>query len=236
MQINPSVLTLDIKVQDKFRSMLANIANGSMTLSGVILGDSDIDYENSININDSRILNTPFNVDAIKYPLIYNGSGRGLYGYISCFARQVNSDGSISSLYQYPTNSTFTAGTTIPTLGDGYNFNSLTFSAAKLGYILFFQTILSNYEDSGTGLQERLNEQIDITVKFNGSTIVPLPWQVTIDGGTTQINIDGLPYTVYNNSMLIGKDLTDSVSANSNGQIIVSGELSNIKKTINFNI
>ena len=41
MQISPNILTLDIKVQDKFREMLSKRDGNFPKLTGVILGDSD---------------------------------------------------------------------------------------------------------------------------------------------------------------------------------------------------
>lgn len=240
MKINNSILQLDIKMQDKLRELLAHGEDGLLKITGVQLGDSDVDY-NQLNINENRVLNAPFNVNKVKYPLIFSGTGRGLEGNITCFARKVVEEAGVTkiySLYDWPNNSNFTYGNTAPILNNGYDWNNLDFDETKMGYVIFFQTLLLNYFDATLNLQSRFNEPLDIEVSFNGSTTLPPGWEITIDSGTRQITEAGVTMTVYHNSMLICKDATGISTAglNTDGQISVTGNLSNINKKITFNI
>ena len=238
MQISPNILTLDIKVQDKFREMLSKRDGNFPKLTGVILGDSDIDY-NTLDQTQSRILNSPFNVNKIKYPLVYSGSENGLEGNITCFARHiVDGDTNVSSLYSYPPTISYSEGTVPPVLNNGFDWNTLPFNENKQGYILFYQTLLLNYYDPNTNEQMRLNEPMSINVTFNGSMNVPTGWEVIIDNNTTPIVIGSNTINCHNNSMMISRDISgvSTVGVNSNGLITVKGLLSNITKVISFNI
>lgn len=236
MQIKNNILQLDIKIQDKFRQTLADVAAGNLKLKCVQLGDSDVDYQNSLNVDNFKILNSPFNSESIRYPLIYDGSGRGLEGYITCFARQIDSDGNVLSLYNYPGDFTFLDGRVPPDLNNGYSFFDLTFDGSKMGYILFFQTILLNYVDENTGFNKALNEKINMKVTFFDSETVPPGWEVVKDESTHVITIDDVNYVVNNNSMMIAKSDSNILGNNADGKIYLTGALSNISKTINFNI
>lgn len=218
MNLDTTQLQIQIKAQDRFRQMIANISNPQV-LTCVMLGDSDIDYEMSNNINGIRVMDAPYDCEAIKYPLIYNGNGKGLNGEINCFARQIDANGNILSLYNYPTSSTLSYGKTIPTLSNGFDWSQLSFSSVKMGYILFFETVLDNYLDQNN-ISERMQEQYKFTVTFNGSQIVPSSWDVIYD------------YT--NGSMLIGKNVVNVGSVN-NGTITIVGLTSRFQKTVLFN-
>lgn len=238
MQIDNNKLTLDIKVQDKFRELLANRDQDLPKLTGVMLGDSDIDY-NLLDQSQAHILNAPFNVNKIKYPLIYSGSEKGLEGNITCYARKIVAGSpTVTSLYTFPPAITYTPGTTPPTLNNGFDWNILPFDTAKQGYILFFQTLLLNYFDPTTNLQKRLNEPMKFKITFSGSIIPPTGWEVVIDDGTSPV-IHGVDtINVHHNSLMISRDVvgTSTVGLNTNGLITVTGMLSNITKTIAFNI
>lgn len=236
MKINPNILQLDIKVQDKFRENLAQLANGNLKLSCVMLGDSDIDYEISQDMSNARILNAPFNVEGIRYPLVYDGPGKGLDGYITCFARKVDSTGAVLGLYNYPTNDTFTNGQLPPKLENGKDFSKLEFDGTKMGYILYFQSLLYNFVDDSTQQLMRLNEKINIKVTFDGSETIPAEWDVVKDNGTRTVTLNNKSYSLYNNSMLIAKNIGGSATNNIKGIIKVTGEFSNITKNITFNL
>ena len=239
MEINPSILTLDIKVQDKFRELLAKMGEGLNPLTGVVLGDSDIDY-NLLDMQNARILNAPFNVNKIKYPLIYSGSEQGgLEGNITCFVRRIyDGDTQVSSLYNYPPTMTFTPGNTPPVLNNGYDWNVLAFDTHKQAQILFFQTLLMNYYDPTTNLMYRFNEPMDIKVTFSLSSTVPTGWELTIDEGTSPITVGTETVNVFHNSLCLSRVATGSstVGLNTNGLITVTGKLSNIVKKVAFNI
>lgn len=228
---NNSQLLLDIKIQDKFREMLAS---GNLPqLTGVVLGDSDIDYTIP-NMANARISNSPFSVNKIKYPLIYSGSESGLDGYITCFARQVVSATEVDSLYGYPPDSVdYTAGTTPPNVNNGLNLSSINFplvTPTPFGYVLFFQSLLLNYFDPTTNLLQRLNEQMT----FSFYPTLPSGWQVTIDDSVTPVTIGTETFNVYHNSMLISRPGGVVYSPGLASTLTVTGQLSNIVKTVSI--
>ncbi len=144
----------------------------------------------------------------------------------------------MTSMYGYPVTTAFTPGTVPPSLNNGFDWNLLPFDTEKQGYVLFFQTLLLNYYDATTNLQKRLNEPMSMKVTFNGSNTVPSGWEVTFDHSTTPILVGEEVINMHHNSMLISKQATgvSTVGANVNGQITVTGLLSNITKNIAFNI
>lgn len=218
MNLDNTQLQIQIKAQDRFRQMIANISNPNV-LTCVMLGDSDINYEMSNNIDNVRIMDAPYDCEAIKYPLIYNGEGKGLSGEINCFARQIDANGNIMSLYNYPTSNTLTYGKTIPSLANAFDWSQLIFGANKMGYILFFETLLDNYLDINN-IPQRMQEQYKFTVTFNGSQVVPNNWDIIYDNN--------------NGSLLIGKNIVNVGNAN-NGMITIFGLVSRFQKTILFN-
>lgn len=218
MNLDNTQLQIQIKAQDRFRQMIANISNPNV-LTCVMLGDSDINYEMSNNIDNVRIMDAPYDCEAIKYPLIYNGEGKGLSGEINCFARQIDANGNIMSLYNYPTSNILTYGKTIPSLANAFDWSQLTFDANKMGYILFFETLLDNYLDVNN-IPQRMQEQYKFTVTFNGSQVVPNNWDIIYDNN--------------NGSLLIGKNIVNVGNAN-NGMITIFGLVSRFQKTILFN-
>lgn len=224
MILDNANINVDIKVQDRYRKWLSNLmSTGTMELKCVMLGDSDIDYELSPNMINARILNSPYNIESIKYPLIYNGIGNGISGAITSFVRYVDENGNVLSYYNYPLTNDLTIGRVPPTLKNGLDTDVINFTSNKMGIIIFLQTLLDYYRDEN-GVQERLNEQFDITVLFNGSQNIPTGWQIIND--------------FENGSFLISKNavaLTDPTTT-FNGVINVKGRISNIQKTISFNL
>jgi len=223
MILNPNTLVLDIKLTDEMREWLSTLGNEDLlSATCVILGDSDIDYNLAPKINTTRILEGPYNPPAVKYKLIYNGVGQDLSGTIKTFARYVNTDGTISSLYDYPTTSNFTSGTTPPSLENGKDFDQITFQDVQMGYILYFETVLDFYLDDD-GTKERLNEDYTFTILWDGSATIPAGWDYVID--------------TVNGSMLLAKtDTTTSpIGTNYRGKITVFGNTSNKTKVVTFN-
>lgn len=222
MKLSPNTLKLEIKVQDKYREWFSGLGQETaLKASCVILGDSDVDYSIAPNISKTRILSAPFNVEGVKHKLIYNGVGKNLSGLIKCFVRRVNSTGDIESLYDYPLTNTFTAGTTAPTLENGNNFEFVTFTNSKMGYILFFSTVLDYYL-TDTGIKKRLGEEYTFDIDWNG---LPMPtnWDFVVD------NVNG--------SMFISKnELANSVGSIYNCTITAKGKNSNKIKKIKFNL
>lgn len=236
---NKNYIFIDTKIQDKFRERLSKVDLSELKLKCIVLGDSDFDYSNSTNHLDSRILNAPYNVENVKYPLFYEGANQGLNGFISCFARKVieGTDGvKIQSYYNFPTDSDYLIGREVPTLANGKHIDSLEFNNSKMGYILYLQTLLYNYIDEESGLIQRMNEKILVKVLFNDVEYLPSGWDIIIDDNTREIEKDGEVYTINNNSIFISKNNSEDLTHNANGRIELIGELSNIKKTIYFNI
>lgn len=224
MKLSPNVLTLDLKIQDKYRKWFAALGTDPNFLAStcVIIGDSDIDYSLAPNIDTTRILSAPFNVPAIKHKLIYNGVGKNLSGIIKCFARKVNSDGTINSLYNYPVTQVFTSGNTPPSLENGKNWEVINFIDNKMGYVFFFSTVLDFYLDDN-GKKKRLVEKYDFTFDWGGSITTPVKWKYIID--------------IDNGSLFLLKEDTTSSPVGSvlNGKISIVGKTTQKTKEINFN-
>ena len=220
---NPNTLVVDVKLQDQYRSYIAKmIADPTQIPSTVILGDSDIDYELSPNVGNSAILNTPYGQCGIKHPLIYNGVGANLSGLINCFARQVQANGTVDSLYNYNTNLNWSAGVIPPVLANGYDWDQITFTDSQMGYVLFFESVLDYYLTS-TGVQEQLQETYTFTFSWNGSVITPSNWNYVID------NTHG--------SLLLAKlDTTSTpIGLNYRGSITIEGQFTGFIKVVTFN-
>lgn len=228
MILQNNTLQLDIKLTDAYRKYLSSLGSLEALKAGcVILGDSDIDYTLSPNISESAILNAPYAPSGIKHKLLWNGVGKDLSGTIRCFARQVQANGSINSLYNYPTDEIFSLGDTPPELINGKDWNQITFNDSKMGYILFFETVLDYYL-TDDGINERLIELYDVSIDWNsennnGDNSIPLDWDVVTD------NLNG--------SMLISKNDTtlNPIGLNYRGQIIISAQFTKKKKIITFN-
>jgi hypothetical protein len=223
MILDPNTLILDIKATDALRQWFSTVGNEDFKQAAcVILGDSDIDYSLAPNINASRILDAPYAPPGVKFRLIYNGVGQDLSGLIKCFIRQVATDGTVTSLYNYPANNTFTAGATPPSLANGLDWEQITFDDTQMGFILFFETVLNFYLDS-TGTKERMAELYTISVSWDGSPTIPPNWDFVLD------NVNG--------SMLLSKsDTTGSpIGTNYRGSITIVGLLSQKTKIVTFN-
>lgn len=223
MILNPNILQIDVKLQDSYRNFLSSfMSDPTVVPSCVILGDSDVDYSLAPNINNSRVLNTPYTTSGIKWKLIFNGVGKNLSGIIKGFARKVLTDGSIESLYDYNTDLNFIPGITVPTRANGYDWPQLTFDDTQMGYILFFETVLDYYLDS-TNAKERLKENYTITFSWNGSPTKPNNWDYVIDN--------------TNGSLLLAKqDTTPTpIGLNYRGSITIVGQFSQKEKIITFN-
>lgn len=224
MILDSSQIQVDIKVQDRMRKWLSRLmTSGTLEFECIMLGDSDIDYELSVDMSKARILNAPYNIEAIKYPLIYNGLGKGIKGVITCFARYVDANGDISSYYDYPVSTALTIGKIPPTLQNGYDIDSAAFTNNRMGVIFFIQTLLDYYRDENN-LQQRLKEVYEFKVLFNGSETIPSGWQVIKD--------------INNSSLFISKDTVTLVdpSTTLNGELQIVGNISKIQRSIKFNI
>lgn len=239
MKINDkNYIYIDTKIEDEFRKRIAKL-DGGLNISCVKLGDSDFDYKFSTNPTNIRTLNAPFRVNNIKYPLIYTGANSGLNGYITVFARKVvldNEDVVAQSLYNFPQLENWQNGLDSPRLENGKKFDSLLFNESQMGYILYFQTILYNYIEPSSELLYRFNEKIQTKITFDGVEYIPNEWDIVLDENERVLVIDDKEYRLFNNSMFISKDFTGPLTSNIKGKIELLGELTRIKKTINFNI
>lgn len=223
MRLKTNILEIDVKCQDRYRKWFSSLGTEALLENQcVILGDSDIDYELAPNIDSTRILSAPFNVEAVKHKLIYNGVGKNLAGSIKVFARKVLDTGVVQSLYNYPLDEIWSTEVTPPILTTGKSWEKFTFDDSKMGYILFFSTVLDFYLDAND-VKKRLKETYTVTFDWNGGAI-PLNWEFTID------NING--------SLLLAKDDTTStpIGVNYNATITIVGDFSQKTKKIFFNI
>jgi hypothetical protein len=225
MRLDNSRLSLDIKVQDRYRKWFASLGTAAeLEGSCVILGDSDVDYELAPNLNNTRILNSQYNAEGVKYKLLYNGVGKNLAGSIKCFVRRVNADGSMQSLYNYPVTEVFTSGQNPPILANGKNWDRVTFEDAKMGFIFFFQTVLDYYL-TDDNIKQRLIEKYTIEIDWDGvEDVAPSEdWDFVKDND--------------NGSLLIAKkDTTPSpIGLNYRGVITITGQTSKKTKKVEFN-
>jgi hypothetical protein len=223
MRLNPATLQVDIRVQDRYRKWFSQLGlQGQIVAGSVILGDSDVDYELAPNIGTTRVLGAPYNVEGIKSPLIYNGVGKNLAGVVKCFVRKITTTGDVQSLYDYPNNENWSTGILPPTLVNGKNWEKITFDDTKMGYILYFSTVLDYYFDD-QGNKKRLSEIYDFTMSFDGASAAPTNWEYIIDN--------------ENGSILISKGDTSltPVSASYLGKITVTGQFSKKIKEVKFN-
>ena len=217
---NPNRLTLDLKCQDRLREWFSKRStNELIQLSCVELGDSDINYELSQQVSDIRILNAPYQVEGVKHKLIFIGSAENLTGKLTNFIRYVDSNGIVNSYYNYPTNTSLSAGVAPPTLANGIDTNNVTFNTGsffKEGFIMFFQTLPDGYVDPSDGITPlRLIETYNFTL-----TNLPNSWEVIIDEA--------------NGSLFIARP-DNYVFLGGVGLILAKGTLSSITKTVTFN-
>lgn len=223
MRIRENILQLDVRVEDRYRKWFSTLGqDGCLAATCVVLGDSDIDYELAPNIDQTRVVSTPYHVEGIKHKLIYNGVGKNLAGQIVCFARKVDDLGNVYSIYDYPTNEVFAAGVIPPTLANGKNWERVTFTDAKMGFILYFSTVLDYYLDDD-GVKKRLVETYDFSFDWDGGA-KPAGWDYVIDND--------------NGSILIAKEETSGspVGTAFNAVVTVVGQDSQKIKKLRFNI
>ncbi len=222
---NPTLnlnLFIDLKTQDKLRKWFSerNSLNG-LVLTGLSLGDSDVDYKLSQQFYNIKTLAAPYEVSEIKHKLVYDGQINNLIGILTTYLRRVNPDGTVDSLYYYingnSSNISFNPGTAPPVLANGYDWPTIPFTITendREGFILFPQTLPDGYYDTN-GNKLRLKETYDFDI-----SVIPAGWEIIIDD--------------VNGSLLIAKP-TGYTFLTLFGQIKISGRDSGITKTINFN-
>jgi len=215
-------LFIDLKTQDRLRKWFSERGSlTGLTLTGLSLGDSDVDYKMSQQFYNIKTLSAPYEVGQIKHKLVYDGQINNLIGVLNTFLRKVNPDGTVSSLYNYiqgnSSNINFTAGTAPPVLANGYNWSNIPFTVTeplRQGFILFTQTLPDGYYDSNNN-KLRLQETYDFDI-----SVIPTGWEVIKD------DLNGSLFMTKPNAYTF---LTQF------GQIKITGRISGITKTITFN-
>ena len=223
MRLNPNTLVIDVKVQDRWRKWLSTLSTENRTeVTSVIFGDSDIDYELAPNVTNSRILSAPYEVGGIKNKLVVNGVGKNLSGSIKSFVRKIDEAGNVLGIYNYPLDEVFSVSSFPPSLENGKDWEELTFTDDKMGYIIFFSTVLDFYFDEN-GVNQRLVENYSLSIDWDGSPNTNSSYDVVFDE--------------ENGSLLISKRDTKSnpISTIKSGTITVTGLRTNKTKKIKFN-
>ena len=166
---------LSLKAQDRLREWFSKRGEiSNVVITNVSLGDSDIDYEKALDVNNIHTLPAPYNVTGIKSHLIYSGSLAGITGKVQTFARKLivdptSGDEEIISLYNHPADDSWSSAPAgllnqnPPSLSNGLDFTNLVFTEDREGYILFPLTLPDNYvDDSGNPL--RLKEKYSFKI------------------------------------------------------------------------
>ena len=167
-----SNITLDIKIQDELRKWFSQRGSqNNLQITGISLGDSDIDYELSQNKEIIKSFPAPYRSYGIKHKLIYDGNINNLSGTIVTNIVKINSEGYLQSIYNYPQDSVFLSGTTKPGASTGLNFEKIPFDSASTvleGYVVFISTLIDQYLDVN-GNRERYLESYKITFSSNNN-------------------------------------------------------------------
>jgi hypothetical protein len=224
MVFNNVQLSVDIKAQDRLREWFAQRQNGgTVDLTHVALGDSDINYQMSQQYGAIKILSTPFNIPDIKHKLLHTGGVAGVTGVIESYLRKINDQGQVLSLYNYPPSTNWVLGTLPPTKANQYNFSQIPFDTTNTqreGFICFNQTLPDNYFDNANN-PLRLKESYDLTITSTtlAPGVLPTGWELIQD--------------VENGSFLLAKPAS-YVFTNNIATIKLRGILSSITKTLTF--
>lgn len=220
-------LFIDLKTQDRLRKWfsLRDTTNGpgQIDIKNLALGDSDVDYKLSLQVNKIRPLPAPYEVPRIKHNLLYEGNVGNITGVISAYLRRVNNTAQVESLYNHISGMAgglaFSSGNLPPTISNEYNWSTIPWTQTpgeREGFIVFLQTIPDNYFDTDGITPMRLVETYDI--EFD-TTNFPATWEVIID------NING--------SFLIAVPTTYTFGTLTQ-QIKIKGRLSGIIKYLTF--
>lgn len=216
---NPARLTLDAKVQDRLREWFSKRGlPDAVQLKSVQLGDSDINYEMSQQVNTIRVLNAPYQVQGIKHKLTYTGATSNVSGRIETYYRHVNDLGQVESFYSYHANLNLTLGVYPPSRGNQVNQSTISFntlSNTKEGFIIFNQTLPDGYTTTPGNIPMRLKEEYDFTV-----SVYPTDWEFIIDQA--------------NGSIFIAKP-DNYIFQGLIGTVQMKGHLSSLTRTIEFN-
>jgi len=184
-------LILDVKAQDRLREWFSQRGStANVLIKCVGLGDSDVDYELSDQVDKIQVLSAPYNIPQIKHKLIYDGQASNLTGIITAYLRRVDETNQINSLYGYPPTQTYSSGIFPPLVTNGFDWSAITFSGTtREGFIVFFQTLPDNFTEPDPNnlsqvLPLRFVEQYDIVVDN-----LPIPNLITNATNATPIVI-----------------------------------------------
>lgn len=215
-------LFIDLKTQDRLRKWFAaRDSSNPINIKNLALGDSDVDYKLSLQVNKIRPLPAPYEVPRIKSNLLYTGQIGNVTGVVTTYLRRVNSSGAIESLYGHISGLAgglgFSSGTLPPTINNEYNWSSIPFSynLGREGFIVFAQTLPDNYFETDGVTPKRLVERYDFEFDPN----IPTSWEVIIDDA--------------NGSFLIATP-TGYVSTGVEQQVKIRGRQSGIIKFLNY--
>ena len=217
-------LFIDLKTQDKLRKWFSERDNGSpINIKNLALGDSDVDYKLSLQVNKIRPLPAPYEVPRIMSNILYKGNVGNITGVITAYLRRVNNVGQVESLYNHISGFSgslnFTNGTNPPVINNEYDWNSIPFTqtpTTKEGFIVFLQTLPDNYFEIDGVTPKRLIETYDIS--FDNINF-PSTWEAIIDD--------------LNGSFLLAVPNTYTFGTNIQ-QIKVKGRISGIIKFLTF--
>jgi len=216
---NTKQLFINLKGQDALRQWFSQRGtDDGLALKFVSLGDSDVNYELSQQVENMDILPAPYNTPKIKYKMAYEGLIGNINGRIETLVRYINASGDVLSLYSYPPDETFYTGHIPPTLKCKKDFDNLTFQdSIKEGYVIFFQTLPDNFYDENTvplRLVEEYEVKIDnlpapIEIKEITTTGVP-------DPNTDPLNLlnDAMFVTTLPHGLVQGKSISLKVIGN----------------------
>lgn len=214
-------LIVDVKIQNRLREKFSKIAQANpqnLRISCIEFGDSDVDYRLSYDYTKIRVLNAPYNIERIKSRLVYQGLNRGLTGNIFCYKRYVDSQGYVSSYYQYPDSNALSLGVLPPTLANGFDNNTLFFGNDPVqGWVCFLETVPDGYYDD-QGNQLRLPELYTFTV----TNLYPDFLEITLD------EVNGSFFA----SKLLNPDDVAPHAPYEIGRVVAVGQFSGLTKTI----
>lgn len=173
---NSRQLFIDLKAQDRLRewfSKRGGSRESNLVVDRFSLGDSDVDYELSQQLNSMQILPTPYQTPQIRHKLIFDGDYSNVTGSLKLLVRKLNEVGGVSATYDSSGN--LTQSRVVPDVKYARD-PSLLFTTAKEGYIVFIETLPDNYVDT-TGAPLRLKESYDVIF-----TNLPQPIDFQSDG------------------------------------------------------
>lgn len=208
-------LILDIKAQDRLREWFSKRGgSNNLIITCLSLGDSDVDYHLSDQVDKIQVLSAPYNVERIKSKLIYEGDVSNLTGKITSYLRYVDANGLVKSLYNYVPNKNFFTGIFPPALSSGFDWDDITFTTnLREGFIVYFQTLPDGFTEP-----DPMDNTKKIPLRFEEPYVITytnLPLANTITAVTL-----GTPLTVTTTNAI---NLSDQYRIVSGDEIVITG-------------